>query len=383
MLPIMDNAVVKLTRYAIPTANSFQPLIINDAGNKPIVNEVNKKLNPITITDRAFDCDVVLKALNITFNYKLIGIGRKIYIETTDDKAKLEKELISRGIEYFTHPDVTEKTFKVVLSGLPNIPIEEIQESLASVNNLRPSKIIPMGETNKLYLLHFNKQAVSMKDLKNIKAVYNHIIKWLPYKPKRRGPTQCFKCSMYGHGASHCHRQDVCMQCGDAHLTSVCPLNNTNTPDQTKIYKCFNCARRNLQHNHRANDRNCPFRDSYLEIRNTINHKNGPRKLTPKQTQQSQPRTMVTVHSATAPTPPPLQHSFADAVTNKFDSRPPLSQRTASAGERPNVNASENDLFTFEEVSEMLFDSISELSQCKTKLDPLKVVAKLLRKCLP
>lgn len=92
---------------------------------------------------------------------------------------------------------------------------------------------------------------------------------------------------------------------------------------------------------------------------------------------------MVTVHSATAPTPPPLQHSFADAVTNKFDSRPPLSQRAASAGERPNVNASENDLFTFEEVSEMLFDSISELSQCKTKLDQLKVVAKLLRKCLP
>lgn len=97
---------------------------------------------------------------------------------------------------------------------------------------LDPIKIsmLNTNSTNKLNVVHFNKNDVSGRDLQEIKVVYHHIVKWLPFKPKRIGPTQCFRCCMYVHGIQSCNRAsrlcsvDLFALCSDNHLSSSCEL---------------------------------------------------------------------------------------------------------------------------------------------------------------
>lgn len=174
---------------------------------------------PITVTDTKINIDEVIKPLNIKYSVKIISIGKKIFVESADERQQIIAALAAKKISCFTHPSSEEKVFKVVLSGLPVIEIEALKESLRSDNNLTPLKIIQISKItdNVLYLMHFNRNEVNMANLRNISVVFNHIIKWLPYKPRSKGPTQCYNCGMFGHGASFCHRPAVCLLCRQQH----------------------------------------------------------------------------------------------------------------------------------------------------------------------
>lgn len=126
---------------------------------------------------------------------------------------------------------------------------------------------------NKLYLLLFNAAQVNLKSLETIKYIYHHVNKGLPFKPKRNGPTQCYKCLMFGHGATQCFRYTACMLCAGNLATKNCTThaNNTNTD-----FKCFNCLSAKIAYNHKANDINCPFRRKYTEARNNARSKKTP-----------------------------------------------------------------------------------------------------------
>lgn len=126
------------------------------------------------------------------------------------------------------------------------------------------------------------------------------------------------------------------------------------------IFKCHNCKINNLPHNHKANDSQCPFRLEYIEIKAKVNKK-------PDQN----PNTRY-VHSANSfpPLPPPLNPTFADAAKSQKQFQTNI-RHTHS-------NESENELFTFAEISETMLNCVNDFTKCTNKLDRLKVIANLL-----
>lgn len=103
-----------------------------------------------------------------------------------------------------------------------------------------------------------------------IRYFYNIAVYWRWPLKGNKGPTQCVKCSMFGHGAQNCNRVEVCPACAGNHDYAVCTLNKFSL-DGSVIYKCYNCVKKNFRNvNHRADDPRCPYRQEYLDIRRRI-----------------------------------------------------------------------------------------------------------------
>lgn len=332
----------------------------------PKNNTKIKLPTPITITDQCNKVDEHLLPLNVPYRKKIVSVGIKLFVDNADDKSAIEKKLIEKKVCFYTHAEMKQRILKATLSGLPDVNIDEIKSDIIEKHEIEPLKIIKIAkrDNNILYIIHFNREQISMAELKNIKVVYNHIIRWLPYRTKRNGPTQCYKCLMYGHGASSCHRTQKCILCSLPHNTAECPTHRVDNGSQPKslTFKCFNCAAHNLPHLHKATDPKCPFRDRYIEIRANITKRNYNNK---RNTQQ--------LIFSPAPPPPPLAHSFASVIKPNTRNPTPLQSDTTPAP------STENDLWSFAEVTQILMQSIEQLSNCKNKFDQLNVIASLLQ----
>lgn len=355
------------TSYAVPTNNKFSAL----ATNQPTVQaDKPKKPAPITITDKT-DLSSFLKEATFPYRLKIVSVGTKIFVDDETSFNAVCDELRNKNVEFYTHPFGETKTFKLILSGLPEFPTADITECLKTQNNITVDKIIMLNSNGmfKRYLIHFNPKENSRSDVTNVDLILNHVIKWIPVKNNRRGPAQCLRCAMYGHGITTCNRKPNCLLCGDGHEAKDCKFGNEESNDQ-RIFKCYNCKASNLQHNHRASDPECPSRQKYIEIKSAANRKR------PQVSHQQQYRHEATNfppirHSRLhpAPIPPPLTLSFANAAknnTNRLTINEPLQRDNG------------NEMFTFAELSNILFSCINELEKCTNKYDQLKVIANLL-----
>lgn len=381
-----------LNSLPLPTANSFSALADSEKAmetNEQVQTTKKVTVSPIVVTDHTSDIESIFKDLNLEYNLKMNSIGRKILPKSTEEKSKLIEKLKEKNINFFSHPD-NNKTFKVILSGLPQVDTALIETCLKE-QKLTPTKITMFNtqSARKLYLLHFNADEVNKKTLEPIKYVHHHVIAWLPFKPKRNGPTQCMQCLMYGHGISSCNRYTVCMLCAGAHSTKECTANN-NKNNTNPVYTCFNCMSQKLPHNHKANDATCPFRQKYELARNNARSKTS----TNKRMNPNAPSYVP------APTPPPQSTSYADSMRTQQQSSSRLHTNAASVNNTqtqartntntrstytpsnanvssgPNVN---NNIWSIEECSNILFDSIERLQNCKTKFEQLKIIADLLK----
>lgn len=377
----------------LPTSNKFSALA--DSENAMDTTEQQQQapkkvyISPIVVTDLQANIHEILKELNLDFNFQLNSVGRNILPKSIDDKIKII-ELLKKGkVNFYTHPDGGNKTFKVVLSGLPQLDTNDIETSIKE-QKITPTKISMFNtkSDNKLYLLHFNASEVNKKTLEAVRYVCRHKVKWESFKPKRNAPTQCLRCLMYGHGIKSCNRYTVCMLCAGEHLTNACPSQQSNDTNTNVEYKCFNCMSARIPHNHKANDVNCPFRTKYEQAKN-----NARAKATTNQRAQTN-----TSPIAPAPQPPPLGVSFADSVrsaatastsfesttrNSRFQARAHTDTRFTNTSTRsnPSSNANTNpsgNVWTFDECANILFNSIEKLQRCSTKLDQLKVIAELL-----
>lgn len=349
--------------FRIPVNNRFTALSTNDA------NQVAPKPPappPITVTDNlTTSFNTVLKDLKVKFRLKIISVGTKIFVDNENDYNAVCKKLDELKIQFFSHPAGADKIFKLMLCGLPEFPVNEITDHLKALNNISVKRIVMLNSTSSFrrYILSFDPKENSKADIKNIKTVLNHVVKWVPAKPSNRGPTQCLHCGMFGHGISACHRTPNCFLCGEKHETKNCSFKNDES--EQRIFKCANCKSRNLTHNHRANDPQCPSRMHYMEIKSNASNKGAQRNSKMKYEHSANAFPLLPARA-----PPPLTQSFADA-SKPQQHRPMYSQRTR------HENAG-NDLFTFGEISEIMLNCVNDLASCTNKIDQLRVIANML-----
>lgn len=177
------------------------------------------------------------------------------------------KRCIDRQLPHFTHAVDASKPLRIVLLGLPNMPVEDVMQALSELN-VQPEDIKPMRVRNTRFLehnnfiLYFRKGSISIGGLREIKAINNVLVRWTYYDAKRHGPTQCRRCQAWGHGSSHCHLPPACVKCAGAHETSACPASAKGEKVPETQLKCVNC-----QKSHSANYGGCECRQSYIASR--------------------------------------------------------------------------------------------------------------------
>lgn len=367
----------------ISTQNRFSALQQHDTDmndwneeDRPNTSNANASKNkimkppPIKITDNRLNIVNIknyIVELGITsFQTKGTSIGIKIDLDKKEDHATLSDKLKADNFAFFTHSAPDQKSFKVVLSGLPKIDTKIIIDELKRFN-INASSVSELTAKNAnanhcLYLVQLPKSDVTLGQLRKIRSIDHVIVDWKAFRPRNKGPTQCNRCAMLGHGAQNCHRKEACLICASSnHIAANCPFKEETS--EAFVYKCFNCASKNLANTkHRANDPNCPSRAEYLEIRNKINHRN-----TIKANRQNQNFNEFNLNQNNFPQ---LNKNTNFAASNQSIG-PTYADRLKTSS--PNV-----DLYSMEDLSEILYTTVDELMACTSKGQQLKVLFKLL-----
>lgn len=213
---------------------------------------------------------MLLKQLNEQINkglraeLRLCSDGIKIIVPSLFHYKTVTAYLDAMKAEYFTHDIASQKPFKVVLRGLPDMEISELKVALDELK-LQSVQIVKMRRHNQtikyrdqLYLVHLLKGSTTLKELKNIRALFNIIVQWERYNPVHREVTQCSKCLNFGHGQKHCHMKNRCSKCGENHSTSDC------IETEVKV-SCLNCGQQ-----HSTTSRACPKRGDFIKFRKEV-----------------------------------------------------------------------------------------------------------------
>lgn len=190
------------------------------------------------------------------------------------------------------------------------------------------------------------------------------MVKWAPYSPKFKGPTQCRLCTMYGHGAENCNRAKICGYCAskehDSSNCGMCPANaSTTTNVSGAVFKCYSCSTQNLASNHAATNPNCPARIQYLAIRNKMNTRN-----TNKHTNVSATKTNRLQNVA---------QTNRDATVDSMS----IMSYASAVKQMPSFD-NNSGLFSMTELFNIFNGAVTQLLQCKSKFEQLKVVVSLL-----
>lgn len=360
---------------SIPVRNRFDILDNNNVAStsKDVKKsiEVSKKVykpSPIIITDVSKKLMAVdkLKDFNFSeYSIKNMSVGFKILLNSDSDFQSFSNYLLDQNIEFYSHSTKNEKIFKVILYGLPKVDISVIK------NDLQDHNVIPISidelqskfsnENNAVYLLKFQANCVTLSFLKKIKCICHTIVKWKPYSNKFKGPTLCRNCSMFGHGASNCHRRYVCSLCAsNDHNMDNCHFNKV--PNKENIaFKCFNCFNKKLPANHRANDINCPCRSNYLEIRNKNKHNIIQNHRISTNSFQLDNNNFPVINSSAG---------------NQNNTSINLNQNNLTYA---NQVKAKNDLFSLDELLSIFYTAVDQLKQCKSKLDQIQVISSLIK----
>lgn len=294
---------VKRARHSETAQSAQSTLLANNKFAVLPVQEVPTKVRVPPLFTSSKDVAALRAALavkQIHPLFKLCSTGTKIMCSTMDDFNEVSGYLAAFKHEFYTHDTPGSKPMKVIIRGLPEYSPEAIMSELKAAK-LKPLKVFPIrrGEPgthrDKLYLVHIEKGSVTMADLVKTRALFSIIIEWERYRPKKKDVTQCGNCMAFGHGTRNCHMRSRCGKCAGPHTTADC-----QQMDEGVDPKCANCGA-----NHAGNNRACPKRAQFLEIRkraSTQNQRDRRQKPPPPRTEEHFPALRYQV-----PNLPPLQ----------------------------------------------------------------------------
>lgn len=355
--------------------NRFQELSdLEDEDNTSLedgeAEEYVVKVPPIVV-DPCQQFSSIMQLLGKDCKYKRMTIGTKIMPINLIAYETAIKKLKDRDMKFFTHPIKDQKRFKLMLFGLPQLSLETIIEEFKNTFNITPLTVkeITTPRSNPddaLYMVEFDRSQISKKEVTRIKYFLRIVIQWRNPLRRSKGPTQCSKCAMFGHGSANCHRKNACLGCGGPHDYSVCQLNKSSL-DGPIVYKCFNCASKNLKNiNHRADDLRCPSRREYLEIRERVSSNRKKSKVS-----FSRPGFVASVEDF------PSMNSQYNKEPAKNISWPSMTNRQKDKDLR--LLNHEDDDISNEKILEIYFEALDALQKCKNKYDKMRVLGMMLK----
>lgn len=135
-----------------------------------------------------------MKESKITdYNIKYISLGIKILCKSINDFNTTKNKLQQRKTEFFSHDIPSEKTTKYVLSGLPNLEVDQVKEGLTRANikflDIKKMHTKHKSEDFALFLIYFENKTIQLQDLKKTKYILNIVVRWQPYITSKNGPT--------------------------------------------------------------------------------------------------------------------------------------------------------------------------------------------------
>lgn len=390
-LDALYTKISNSTPPGISTHNRFDPLGKQKKNSRPVSNTstpnntIKPKIPPIIALDISLSAiNDIMQLLNIpkaNFLIKYMSIGTKISLDSNDHFHRLRQHLKSLNKHFFTHDIHEEKTNKFVLSGLHEINTHEIKQMLSEVNIkcLEVKKMTIKNQYKCLYLVYFDDKNIKLDTLRKIRSLSNIIVNWSHYNSSKNGPTQCNNCQVYGHGNKNCNLPPRCLYCGGKHYKTECSA----AENETFVPKCCLC-----EGNHQSNSVDCPKRSSYIQMRQaTSGHykplrpeyhskpfnadpNDFPRLSQPVNDQiswASHFQNQQTVKRLPSRTPNATQPSTSSLVSNDQLPQPSTSKNQHST----------NDLFSLDELLLISQTLISELSNCKTRIDQYNTITKL------
>lgn len=345
-------------------------------------NKTTEHTPPIVV--QGIEINKLIEVFNkikiVDYKFKLLSVGIKITFSNKIDYTNTKELLIKENIEHYTFSNPQSNPFKVILHGLPEFTVDEITNELIaneiSAENIL--QIIPLKGKEKVYNIHknisylikFEKSQISMQRVKQIKYLFNIVIRWFPYVNYRKGPTQCRRCQMYGHGTSYCGRVLKCLNCGDNH-----DVLNCKSTDK----KCANCGEA-----HEANSKICSKRNVYMAIRENVNinrqlknipHR--PKNIVNNENSNRFNNKNIVLNETNFPSYQNKSHNadqakwFRNFSTSNPSTGPSFShQREIPAG------ANEN-LFNINELTALIKDLTQKISACSTRAQQFEVVVTL------
>lgn len=349
------------TRSIATVATSNEYDILSDTEEVPrntttIKQRKVDRVPPIIVCGTSVG-DVHCKITSVgVVHYTTNTTTKGIVVSTTNttDFRKVVDVLKRTSTQFYTHLLDEQKTTKIVLFGLPDYPIEDIQSSLEDLK-VKPQAIKKLHIKKKkfddqmLYLLHFPKGSITLSELKNIRAVNHHRV-YFEYYASANGPMQCRNCQKFGHGNANCHLKPVCVKCAGTHTSKSCPLSLTTTSPDGKItpskLRCANCG-----DHHTASFQGCPTRASASK----------PKNVRPKTTQ-------FRFEQANFPclekVPKPMPHAmnYSNAV------------KTQTQNRQFDLN------IDISEIGRIVEDVYINLSNCSSKKDLISVIVQITAK---
>jgi transposase len=354
---------VKKSQNATKSGSTQKPK--NSEGPKPPpitvtninIRELGEKLKPFVIGKD-------------NIKIQLSSIGIKIFVSTENEFVRLKKFCDDIKIEYFTHALKSEKLNKIVLYGLPEMEIAELKGEL---NNL---KLFPVDIKKLLikepkydiqchYLLYFKKaDKIKISDLREIRSLFQIIVKWANYVHRRRGPTQCSNCQAFSHGTRNCFLKPKCIRCSQEHKSSDCPLVDKTKPEAKTPREKLKCA--NCNGHHVASYTRCPRRMEIIQAREAVKRRN------------------TNFHSSTFQPAPQLDNTNFPSIIQNANSNSAWTNRNQGPSNHFLTSNNTNEtLFTPSECFTIFNEFISALSQCRSKIDQLKVISEITFKYMP
>lgn len=329
------------------------------------------KTPPIVVFNANYaDINKLLNGLNVqNYNLKYISMGIKILCSSLDDYNASIKGLKEAKVEFYSHDIPSQQLMKFVLSGLPELTVDEVKTGLqmANIEFVDVKKMHTKGDNRNyaLYLVYFANKSTKLSELKTNKYILNIVVAWSPYIASRKGPTQCNNCQLHGHGSKNCNLPPRCSKCGGKHETVACLRDQLPQPEQP--YLCCLCGNA-----HSSRDRNCPKRIDYIKMKlsRTTSRPNPSRNPNRSTDQRSQQQTSH-------------QQTF-NRRDNEFPALKVHQGRKFSDWFTPNqstpIEANRNfdeELFTPQQLLELTTELISNLKACRTKLDQFQVITRL------
>jgi hypothetical protein len=332
---------------------------------------------------------------NNSFLLKQVHGGTVVKIATMDEYDAFLKRCTERKVPFFTHQVDAKKPTRIVLLGLPNMPVNEIQEVLAE-RGIIPDDIKPMNIRSKKllehnnYILYFAKGTMTTCKLRDIKAINNVIVivRWAYYDAKRHGPTQCRRCQEWGHGSSHCQVAPACVRCAGQHETAECNLAAKGIKLPKEQLKCVNCK---LQHT--ANYGGCKVHKDYI--------KNQPKRQQRQQNQSYRPQynnvnrwpglqgqqpVLQRQQCVQQQGPPRQQWPKQGSPPNYQQHRSNVTSKNTNTTNitNPIVGSADSEgLFSVEELFQIMTDLIPIAQNCKSRQEQMQKMLQLVPKYFP